>query len=217
MAFFNQFTYRRHAKNHLPKGERIHECHICNKRSENFPCISWVIRWLLLYRYADPKILKCHIRGVHESKTEYQCHICSKVLKTKGTIFTIGGWYFIISRSTLWYFFFILSTGSLKAHLQATHAKSADFPCTEPGCTVKCRSKDLLRTHRQTHDPSKFECPICFQMFKRQSILTKHVRYTHTHANIRPHKCSTCGRDFKRANDLKLHISSVHGPSDQFR
>ncbi|XP_035708499.1 zinc finger protein 91 isoform X2 [Folsomia candida] len=80
-------------------------------------------------------------------------------------------------------------------------------------CGALFRHRFLLFSHHlQAH--KTFPCEICSKVFTKQQSLTIH---THSHQEARPHLCPKCGKRFRQAWNLKLHVTLICGDDEEAR
>lgn len=89
-------------------------------------------------------------------------------------------------------------------------------PC--PHCPKKFDKKYKLNLHSVVHtNERKFQCSFCPSLFKRDNTRQLHEKYAHFGIRYKPamprvFKCNFggCGKQYKRAANLRQHISSHH-------
>lgn len=80
-------------------------------------------------------------------------------------------------------------------------------------CGAVFRSQLLrLSHHLQAH--KNFKCEICSKAFTQLTILNVHK---YSHKESKPHLCPKCGKRFKQAWNLKLHLTLVCGDDEEAR
>ncbi|BEI92966.1 uncharacterized protein CcaverHIS019_0505940 [Cutaneotrichosporon cavernicola] len=98
----------------------------------------------------------------------------------------------------------------LREHVAAAHmpAGSKPWACTHEGCGRSFDTKQKLRTHEKTHDPTRYTCShpihgLNMPSFPVWSALQTHIR--DAHPPTCPHaECE--GRAFKNAGRLREHL-----------
>ncbi|CAK9781448.1 hypothetical protein CC85DRAFT_255565 [Cutaneotrichosporon oleaginosum] len=98
----------------------------------------------------------------------------------------------------------------LREHAAAAHmpAGSKPWPCTHEGCGRSFDTKQKLRAHEKTHDPTRYTCShpihgLNMPSFPVWSALQTHIR--EAHPPTCPHaECE--GRPFKNAGLLRQHL-----------
>jgi hypothetical protein len=80
--------------------------------------------------------------------------------------------------------------------------------------TSEPQSVATTQQHAESHPaPQRFECPHCNKTYTRKGILNAHIA---THTGLKPHKCSVCGAEFIRSNDMRVHFRAKHGKTEPF-
>ena len=93
----------------------------------------------------------------------------------------------------------------LQQHMK-THEECESL-CIE--CGKSYPNKTKLQTHINIHHSNKsFSCPECFQTFKTNAKLAKHVRKTHLNEKIHP--CKLCDKAFNERKKIVEHMVAVH-------
>ena len=94
----------------------------------------------------------------------------------------------------------------LEYHMNS-HTGNRPFICTI--CNKGFGHPTVLTTHKKTHRGHEgwVTCQICKMEFAQPHLLDRHMQ---THNEERPHLCSFCTSDFKRAMDLRKHIRVHH-------
>ena len=81
------------------------------------------------------------------------------------------------------------------------------FCCPIEDCTKNYKSKFTLKKHIEIwhlHRVS-FQCRICNKGFVSKQNLREHI---FIHQNIKPFRCSFCGKKFRQSSQLCLHKRS---------
>jgi KRAB domain-containing zinc finger protein len=135
------------------------------------------------------------------------CKICGKELSNKSTLINhmkavhpaeCKIFYCIICNQRF------LRNSSMDAHIRKKHpdGQKQQFECDFDGKIFE--TKALLNSHMQQH-LSLVECSICHKMLKRLCIY-KHLR--DFHALDRKFQCTTCSKQFKSKESLRIHKKS---------
>jgi KRAB domain-containing zinc finger protein len=159
------------------------------------------------FSFFDQYKLKNHL-DVHTGKRIYKCGECEKCFR--------------------------ITTG-LKSHHAAVHAKERKY---KYHCGKSFSQKQYLQFHRTQHPElnlKRFICDVCSKKFSEPSSLRERKRRFHTgetsfqcdkcdytacfksrmdkhlltHSNPQ-FDCTTCGKQFRQANNLKRHLATVH-------
>jgi len=96
---------------------------------------------------------------------------------------------------------------TLKNHL-FEHTGVKPFKCDAEGCDMSFLKLSNLKAHTKVHAGYSCDVKDCEEHFPTWSALRKHK--ADEHAKI--HDCSTCGKVFKRASFLNVHLET-HKPN----
>ena len=128
------------------------------------------------------KLLKLHIKTVHDKIKDYNCDLCGKLFSTRS---------------------------SLKNHIRIVHEGCKDYKCER--CEKAFGTIQELKFHvKVIHEGFKgdHKCSLCEKTFLSALRLTKHVKITHE--GLRPFGCDLCGKRFTKKDSVSIHIDTVH-------
>ena len=109
-------------------------------------------------------------------------------------------------------------SSDLTKHMKKMHAgcdldeflksQTADLSCKICNKQFNCRKN--LNGHMSVHTLEKklvHECELCNKRFSKAELLLNHV-YEHT--GVKSHACETCGKQYTRMANLRIHIRVAH-------
>ena len=99
---------------------------------------------------------------------------------------------------------------NLEIHIRRKHTFEKPFKCEE--CVNSFIIKYDLKQHKLEHLGQTFKCKECHKLFKRQKILTKHMKTVHTSIRF---LCDLCGLQVKCKTSLDKHILYKHRIKDK--
>ena len=97
-----------------------------------------------------------------------------------------------------------ISPTKLESHLRFTHKIFHCSDCSETFQKRKMLVSHILRNHRS----STFDCEKCSFKTKHESALYRHT--TMLHGKVEPLPCTQCSKQFKRKDNLAVHVRNVH-------
>uniref|UniRef100_A0A1A9VTA2 C2H2-type domain-containing protein n=1 Tax=Glossina austeni TaxID=7395 RepID=A0A1A9VTA2_GLOAU len=195
---------RRSMKSHIRmheiydgKREKLHKCHICGKA---FAARIVMKTHMLIHipeeerkfrctecgkSYSSQLLLNNHLQGVHLHKYAKVCEICGKTIR---------------------------SSIAFERHMREhTRQPPPEINCDI--CGLKLANLRGLKRHKIRQHPQGgkkgFECPICPKVPPNLNALKEHIKYTHETGF--DHKCTICGKGFKRSRSLVEHMATHTG------
>lgn len=171
--------------------------------------------------FLSSKLMKHHIKSVHEKIKSKEYNQRPKMCETCGTI--------------------LCNYRSYELHMLTQHEGEKSFACDVEGCSERFHFKQRLIQHKATHheDPKYVKCPICNKTVKRLYFhmvnfhrekkfpcsfeidgkqcdkrfvssyqLKRHVNITHR--NVKPHQCEQCDASYSKLIDLDNHRNVIH-------
>ena len=201
-------TYYRHIE-HLREHTRIFKCQVCQKgfktqerldKHLETPKHKSLICKLCFDEFPTYGKFHSHMQTHENAEKVFKCKECPKITKTleglKSHEQTHSGRNYLC---TLCDKTFLYNAG-LSRHMK-THTGNYPHQCSF--CDKRFLETNERNRHEKRHTGSlKAECPHCFKEVDKAS-LSKHIQVVHL--NIRPFKCSTCGKDFAYRDKLKMH------------
>ena len=100
--------------------------------------------------------------------------------------------------------------GRLVTHLSEHISGDTEFIC--PTCSMHFETYQLLQQHYSAHLSPRFPCNFCSKDFGRPGQLERHTNSVHH--QLRPHKCTSCGKRFTDPAVLQRHAVTHSGARD---
>lgn len=213
-----------------PNNLKMHtqEVHCDSKDQRNFTCIKCKKSFCTLRR------LKCHIRRHILSKNpHYQCENCKRKFSTKqdllqhtsknvctnnsksrkcdqcGKFMRLGeeihknvcpkqNYHCNVCDKTIDKYFDYISHEKL-------HLNKREYKCDLCDKSY-VKNKDLLIHRRHCHQNVVYPCQICGKVFQAKLFLKKHMYNVHN--DEKNCICHVCGKSFKDAEDVRIHMRS---------
>ena len=128
--------------------------------------------------------IKQHFERKHlESKKNYPCALCGKVLS---------------------------SVKDLRRHKRVLHNENAAlFKCNFEDCKYSTNDKSKLTVHKKgVHQRANIECNFCEYKASFRSNYNRHMKTVHI--NEKNIKCSLCDKTFKIQSSLNVHLKFDH-------
>ncbi|XP_058062512.1 zinc finger protein 2-like [Anopheles bellator] len=105
----------------------------------------------------------------------------------------------------------------LLAHIEAFHPADTRIQllqCSFNECRLKFLDLGEFQSHITDHRVGdRFPCTQCVRVFKRQRLLTAHLRTVHGMVAPRPRvalRCAVCSKNFRSERTHRLHLETVH-------
>ncbi|XP_075046182.1 zinc finger and BTB domain-containing protein 48 [Mixophyes fleayi] len=189
-----QFMQKKHLQSHMIKmhGEpKPHACPTCGKcfftRTE--------LRLHEAFKHRGEKLFVCEECGHRaSSRSGLQMHIKAKHRNERP--FVCEFCHHAFTQKT-----------NLNMHLK-THTGEKPFQCHLCGKTF--RTQASLRKHNRIHTGERpLSCDFCDQRFTDKTPLLRHIASRHQEG--RPYFCQVCGKTFKAAEQLRVHVARHRG------
>ncbi|XP_071810786.1 PR domain zinc finger protein 14-like isoform X2 [Apostichopus japonicus] len=171
--------------------------------SDGYPCDR--CGKVFAYREYREKHLK-YTRCVDQGNRDHPCHFCSRSFEKRDRLrihvlhvhqkhrphkCSVCGKSF--SQSS-----------SLNKHLRV-HTGERPYKCVY--CGKAFTASSILRTHIRQHSGERpFKCRHCGKAFASHAAHDSHVRRTHN--RDKAHVCTRCGKSFRQAYELKIHVTT---------
>lgn len=131
--------------------------------------------------YPTNATLTKHINQIHSTLYDKMCEICAKLIRGKA---------------------------SFERHMKEHEGiVQPQVQCTICGSWLK--DKNSLRKHMYKHDGKTYICSVCDKKAPTKSALQSHMRYVHELSRL--FHCTFCDKSFKKAVNLKEHLTTHTG------
>lgn len=151
--------------------------HMKNKHSDMFsnpvyPCTYCNVRFESIYEKLK------HMKTCFEKR--YECDGCGRKFFTKIKL----SHHLRIEKGLLRYecsvcFRRCTNSMDLKLHVINSHTNSRLYACTYQGCEKSFKTSAARSSHLETHSNVTLKCPSCEAVFKKRSVLARHVKTMH--------------------------------------
>jgi len=185
----------------LPQ-QKIHVLPVSIKIEENEPRNMKFTCKICDKNYSSKKVLRRHIKNIHENPGSFECDVCKVRFNEKG---------------------------NLKAH-QKIHIKNRPKPFKCNKCDFATHSKGNSKKHLKTHEriikicvkcnktlyknrihDCRLDCKFCGKKFKHNATVFNHIKEHHAHEIERTFfECDICGLKVSRKTFLIKHMEAKH-------
>ncbi|NXN32005.1 ZBT40 protein, partial [Nycticryphes semicollaris] len=104
------------------------------------------------------------------------------------------------------------ANSTLKNHLRL-HTGDRPFVCKHCLMTFMQASALAYHTKKKHAEGKMYGCQYCDAVFAQSIELSRHVR---THTGDKPYVCRECGKGFRQANGLSIHLCTSHNIEDPY-
>ncbi|KAM7341945.1 uncharacterized protein ACRADG_009538 [Cochliomyia hominivorax] len=186
-----------HIETHESNQEKSHCCDICGK---GFAKLCVLKKHRMIHLSEDEKRFPCtecgknfgsnylltsHYRYVHLKKYVKICDICGKSIRSKDVF---------------------------ERHMLQHQGKAAPIETCDI-CGLILTDRKALKRHKDMIHPEggkqEYTCTICLKISPNLRAHKRHVQYKHIMCY--DHKCTICGKAFKKAQTLREHMASHTG------
>ena len=148
-------------------------------------------------KFVNKYMVGRHIASEHERKNRFECTKCSESFASKFAV---------------------------NYHVKRNHTE--DFRCEK--CGMDSPDFKSYMTHKSSHLTTSstvvLKCNECDKIFSSKSNLNRHYCQVHgletrfdidkVAVQVYPFQCDQCSSNYKRKDDLKVHVEHKHGPEE---
>ena len=214
---------RKHHFKHVEENKNIFFCGKCDKtfRSnrglklhlQTIHYKNWSGSCLICDKIFNSQImLERHIKTWHEPKKRgLTCNLCAKIFMNKTKLSLHES---IHSETILWYACDICEKtfskrNYLKVHFRIAHVTNTRSSCEL--CFQEFKYKWYLERHMESnHQPKKYKCSHCLQLFGSSNSMKTHMKRKHDTSTQVQFECGLCKKLFAEKGNLKRHYRSIH-------